>query len=197
MCPNVPLPPEPVLTRWGTWLEAAIFYHENFHNIKNVIDSFDPKSAECIEKAKEAFSSSSVETNLIYIVTHFKIILLTIKELEAKGTTLYDNISKIKHLEKQLKEAPGKIAKIVAERLDALLKKNPGYSDLVQISKILSGDTNTKPNKIQTTDVPDFKYAPVTSCDVERSFSAYKRVLTDNRRSFTPENLEKVLICYT
>lgn len=23
--PNVPLPPEPVLTRWGTWLEAAFF----------------------------------------------------------------------------------------------------------------------------------------------------------------------------
>lgn len=26
MCPNLPLPPQPVITRWGTWLEAVEFY---------------------------------------------------------------------------------------------------------------------------------------------------------------------------
>jgi hypothetical protein len=35
-CPNLKLPPEPVLTRWGTWLEAAVFYQENFTAIKDV-----------------------------------------------------------------------------------------------------------------------------------------------------------------
>lgn len=34
--PNIPLPPEPVLTRWGTWLEAAFFYADNFDSIKQV-----------------------------------------------------------------------------------------------------------------------------------------------------------------
>jgi hypothetical protein len=29
-----------------------------------------------------------------------------------------------------------------------------------------------------------FKYSPVTSCDVERSFSMYKVLLSDSRRSF-------------
>lgn len=24
--PNLPLPPEPVITRWGTWLRAAFYY---------------------------------------------------------------------------------------------------------------------------------------------------------------------------
>lgn len=24
--PNTPLPPQPVLSRWGTWLDAALFY---------------------------------------------------------------------------------------------------------------------------------------------------------------------------
>lgn len=27
---NTPLPPEPVLTRWGTWLDAALYYADNF-----------------------------------------------------------------------------------------------------------------------------------------------------------------------
>lgn len=29
-CPNIPMPPEPITTRWGTWLEAAVYYAENF-----------------------------------------------------------------------------------------------------------------------------------------------------------------------
>jgi hypothetical protein len=35
-CPNLKLPPEPVLTRWGTLLETAVFYQENFRTIKDV-----------------------------------------------------------------------------------------------------------------------------------------------------------------
>jgi hypothetical protein len=26
VAPGVPLPPEPVVTRWGTWTDAAIYY---------------------------------------------------------------------------------------------------------------------------------------------------------------------------
>lgn len=33
---NIPLPPEPVLTRWGTWLKAAVFYANHCENIKKV-----------------------------------------------------------------------------------------------------------------------------------------------------------------
>ena len=39
------------------------------------------------------------------------------------------------------------------------------------------------------TDIEFFKYAPITSVDVERSFSIFKNLLADNRRSFTFENL--------
>lgn len=35
-CQDIPLPPQPILTRWGTWLDAAIFYAENFEKIKEV-----------------------------------------------------------------------------------------------------------------------------------------------------------------
>ena len=40
------------------------------------------------------------------------------------------------------------------------------------------------------------KFFPIASCDVERSFSDYKSILTDKRTSFTPENLEMHVICY-
>jgi len=32
------LPPEPVLARWGTWLEAAIFNSDNFQGLKKAIE---------------------------------------------------------------------------------------------------------------------------------------------------------------
>ena len=35
--PEVPLPPEPVITRCGTWLNADSFYQEHFNEVKGVV----------------------------------------------------------------------------------------------------------------------------------------------------------------
>lgn len=35
---NIPLPPQPIITRWGTWIEAAIYYakyYEEFYYYKS------------------------------------------------------------------------------------------------------------------------------------------------------------------
>ena len=34
-------PPQPVLTRWATWLEASFYYAENFQIIKQIVDKFE------------------------------------------------------------------------------------------------------------------------------------------------------------
>ncbi|KAJ4439034.1 hypothetical protein ANN_14990 [Periplaneta americana] len=44
-------------------------------------------------------------------------------------------------------------------------------------------------------DIPLFKYARLTSCDVERSFSQYKS-FRDNQHSFVMENLEMTFVVY-
>jgi len=30
MAPTLTLPPEPILTRWGTWIEGCLYYSEHF-----------------------------------------------------------------------------------------------------------------------------------------------------------------------
>ncbi|KAL4119133.1 hypothetical protein QTP88_011984 [Uroleucon formosanum] len=50
------------------------------------------------------------------------------------------------------------------------------------------------PEDLNGNDLAHFKYAPITSLDVERSFSRYKNVLTDNHHSFEIENIKKVLV---
>jgi len=44
------IPPEPAITRWGTWLQATAYYCENFSVIEDVIlklevDAFSVKNA--------------------------------------------------------------------------------------------------------------------------------------------------------
>ena len=70
---------------------------------------------------------------------------------------------------------------------------------MVSIGKILSGqalDAVSDPEvELPPNVLAQMKFSPITSCDVERSFSDYKSILTDST-SFTPENLEMHVICY-
>lgn len=48
--PGVPLPPKPVITRWGTWLDAALFYFKYIEEIENVISQFDDNSSAAVKE---------------------------------------------------------------------------------------------------------------------------------------------------
>jgi hypothetical protein len=70
---------------------------------------------------------------------------------------------------------------------------------MCKISDILSGNKATlgvDEPALNSNDLTLFKYAPVTSCDVERSFSSYKNILSDNRRRFALEALKMYIIVY-
>ena len=42
-------------------------------------------------------------------------------------------------------------------------------------------------------DVAALKYAPITSCDIERSFTIYKNILTDRRRSLSFKSIKMLI----
>lgn len=50
------------------------------------------------------------------------------------------------------------------------------------------------PEDLTNNNLVYFMYAPMSSVDVERSFSVYKNLLSSNRRRFTFENIRKYLI---
>jgi hypothetical protein len=68
---------------------------------------------------------------------------------------------------------------------------------MCKISDILSGNEATlgvyEP-ALNSNDLTLLKYAPVT-CDVERSFSSYKTILSENRR-FSLEDLKMHIVIY-
>jgi hypothetical protein len=67
---------------------------------------------------------------------------------------------------------------------------------MLSISRVLMGEFSITEIKLTSSDLVYFKYAPIASVDVERSFSKYKNVLADNRRSFTFENLRMFTVFY-
>ena len=73
-------------------------------------------------------------------------------------------------------------------------KITKNFDKITKIATALSGkivDIDLPPNIISL-----YKYAPLTSCDVERSFSIYKSILVDNRKRFKLGNLEMYMICH-
>lgn len=77
------------------------------------------------------------------------------------------------------------------------MDKNTRFKTVSTISKILNGEkvsNQSIPDDLNNSDIAHFQFAPITSVDVERSFSKYKNLLSNNRRSFTIANIKHALI---
>lgn len=194
MAPDLPLPPEPIITRWGTWLNAAVFYADNFQQIKNCFLAFDDESA-ALKICKDCVSDIKVLQQLAFIKAHFSMLATAINDLEATQLPLINSFQILEKVVENLKLIPGDIGKKIMEKMDGVLHRNPGYVQMKRICNILKGQIEDIPD-MNPEDIASMKYAPITSCDVERSFSAYKNVLTDKRHNFTMENLNHILVIY-
>lgn len=188
--PNLPLPPEPVLTRWGTWLKAAEYYAQNYERVRAIVHRLNPCDAQCIENAQRAFESPTIVSQLAYIKANFSLIPEAITALESHGLTLEEAIENFNRVATQIRSTHLK------DKIESVIGANPGYQALSTISQILSGNHCPLPDdlELEPHELVAFKFAPVTSCDVERSFSKYKYLLADRRRSFEFENFKMHLV---
>jgi hypothetical protein len=92
-------------------------------------------------------------------------------------------------------------AKAIDDKIKKILKKKVGFYQLQKISKILKEKNESKdrlPADISSSNLPFFKFAPISFVDVERFFSKYKNIFADNKRLFEFLNSRKYLIvqCY-
>lgn len=62
-----PLPPSPIPTRWGEWLDAAAYYADNFELIQTVVNSFDGEDADSIGNCQHVLKSKVLKRQLLYI----------------------------------------------------------------------------------------------------------------------------------
>ena len=186
------LPPEPVVTRWGTWLTKAIYHATHFESLKKVIFKLEDDCF-AITECKKLIMNSRVINSLAYIKANFSNIVDSITELEGRNSYLGDSLEIIEKIRKSLMCLNDEKGSKICKKFETILTKNPGFQDISNFAKILNGEEMEIDLLFSPIDISSFKYAPVTSCDVERSFSRYKAILRDNRCSFSDENLQKYL----
>lgn len=190
------MPPAPCTTRWGTWLKAAVYYCDNFEDVKKVVSTFDESDAESIRLSKEMFQSARIKTDLAFIKANFASIVTGITKLQTQGMFLADGLLQVESIHKSLNELN---RKEFAQKMDAVLSRNKGYKSIVEIRNILKDGADPKDDyarKLTAKELTMFMYCPVTSVDVERSFSVYSSFLTPNRRTFLFENLKQHMIIH-
>lgn len=130
---------------------------------------------------------------MAYIISNFGNISQSITRLEEQGLSIQVALEIFAQVENAMESATGLQADRVKAKFANIVSKNPGIETIAKFCQILSGQNVDC--DVSARLIPFYKFAPLTSCDVERSFSIYKSILADNRMSFSMKNLEMYLIC--
>lgn len=166
----------------------VVFYFIIFQ----VVNTFESSTPQAISKSQAAFSNAAVKSGLIFIKTHYSDLPEAITKLEKSGVSLADSLRNFEEIKLKITNVPGNAGGKICKKLNNVVEKNPDLNCLVEVKKIHEGEPKT--TQFSTEEACCLKYAPVTSCDVERSFSKFKEILSDRRHNLLPNNIEKYLI---
>jgi len=195
--PDLPLPPNPVITRWGTWLAAAEFYANHFQKVKEVIKALKNDSA-AVNSLQELINSRAVQTQLTQLTANFTFLSEKLIEIQERSLTLKQSLNYLDEIEEKLFAVRTDAGKAVIHKFKNIISKNPDLEIVQRICRTLNDeeDENEEPLPYSPNEIAAFKFAPVTTVDNERSFSLHKHILSDRRRKLTPDNLEMELVSH-
>lgn len=167
---DVPVPPRPVLTRWGTWVEAGLYYDRYFDAVHDMVNRLKDSDAAAIPKAKSLLDNPKLAHQLKWLANNLGFLPLIIKQMEEEGLTVQESIGlldeareKVFNLEVQT-ELEAKWAERLKAKFESVVDKNP------DIGVIRGMVQRAKSGEKLSDHLALLKYCPVTSVDCERSF---------------------------
>ena len=177
------LPPNPIITRWGTWIQTVIYYSQNYEKIKNFVNQLNNDGVAAVSKVKKllAENEKDLKCQIIFIEVNFSFLPTAIEKIQ-KRQPLADAFSVLHSVKEKVSIAEYKT------KLDLSLAKNPDLAILEDYASVFSGETFEIGNQ-QPSDVLIFKNAPIVSAEIERCFSRLTATLTPQRQSMTMDNL--------
>ena len=192
--PSLNLPPQPILTRWGTWLSAAFYYASNYDLLYKIFNELNSEDASSIRIVQDLMCKTNVRNDLIFIYTYFKQIPTTISKMEERNLALTESLKLFDETIECVSKAPGEKGMAIALKCEKVKIANIGLKEIDNIRKVLEGKTEQCVENLSPCDIASFKHAPLTSVEVERSFSKLKYILSDRRLNFTCDNFRKVIV---
>ena len=173
---GLPSSPNPVITRWATWLRAALYYSENLPALRIIVN--DWTSADLlVSKAKDAINVEDLVPDLVKI-NQCRTLAANVEFLEGNACTITEAYGLLKNM--QFDDDPCAIKNYIKKRLS--------NSDLETI-------INCNNLTIDPTSYALLQKAQPTSASVERSFSMLSKLLRKDR-NFDVENVKKYMMLY-
>ena len=171
---DIGYPPEPILTRWGSWLSAALYYAQNLVQVRSIFDAITGE--ELVRRAKDALNQPGLEQDLRDIVSNYSCLIKNVDLIENSTLGLQDAHKMITDL--QFENDPCQIGKYIIRRL-----QENGINEIINMSNAaINPELYSKLMKCQA-----------TSCSVERSFSMLNKILAKDR-NFKPSNIQFYIV---
>ncbi|XP_018497018.1 uncharacterized protein LOC100897508 [Galendromus occidentalis] len=140
LAPNLPLPPEPVLTRWGTWLNAALYYAVNLDVIENVLEKLESTDAAAIRKSKELAADREIRSQLASIASNFSRLPGGITKLECTSQRLSTTLAIIDDIKRDIVSSTGQKSHSIKSKFERVLDRNPGFAEMKIIQITIEGE---------------------------------------------------------
>ena len=106
--------------------------------------------------------------------------------------SLAESFASVSKAETAIHSLPGIKGETIKHKYESVYVRNPDIAVLRTDESVISEGKGVLPDDMSPQRAAVFKFAPVTSVDVERSFSMYKTIL----RWLTSENLTKILVSH-
>lgn len=182
------------MTRWGTWLSAAIYYSINLESIERLFDNLTADESS-VKFVKEVLSHSDIRQELAFIAAQFSELPAYIAKLEGNKRTLADSLVLFDKITGNLQNISGTIGKLIKVICEKVIEANEGLKTLRAIVNFSAGleEHNLVNTDLISHQIASFKKAPVISAEAERSFSIFKHLLSDRRQCITIENLKNLI----
>ena len=169
---GLPSPPDPVITRWATWLRAALYYSENIPAVHTIVNNWTSAGL-LVSRAQDAINVEDLVPDLVKI-NQYRIQAANVEFLEGSACTITEAYGLQKNM--QFDNDPCAIKNYIKKRLS--------NSDLETIISC----TNLT---IDPTSYALLQKAQPTSAAVERSFSMLSKLLRKDR-NYDVKNVKNI-----
>ena len=173
---GLPSRPDPVITRWATWLRAALYYSENLPAVRTIVNNWTSAGL-LVSRAKDAVNVEDLVPDLVKI-NQYRTLAANVEFLGGSACTITEAYGLLKNM--QFDDDPCAIKNYIKKRLS--------NSDLETI-------INCTNLTIDPTSYALLQKAQPTSAAVERSFSMLSKLLRKDR-NFDVKNVKKYMMLY-
>ena len=170
---GLPSPPDPVITRWATWLKVVLYYSENLPAVCTIVNNWTSAGL-LVGRAKGAVNVEDLLPDLVKI-NQYRTLAAKVEFLEGSACIIIEAYGLLKNM--QFNDDPCTIKNYIKKRLS--------NSDLETIINCIN-------LTIDPTSYALLQKTQPTSAAVERSFSMLNKLLRKDR-NFDVKNVKKYI----